>query len=131
MKNVFIALIALAFVFSGCKKESAPEIKSYKALISQSGTNDPVVTILGENTIGNIVWTRTSPGWYVGHLDGAFPVASKTAPSIDGNVVDAEFLISRFNESDVVIYVHYPGGTILDGLDGRLLNTPIEIVVYK
>jgi hypothetical protein len=46
--------------------------QKYVALISQSGTADPTITIL-ENTIGNIVWTRASTGDYLGTLIGAFP----------------------------------------------------------
>lgn len=44
----------------------------YTALMSQSGTNAPTVTIL-ENTIGDIVWTYSSVGSYNGTLSGAFP----------------------------------------------------------
>jgi hypothetical protein len=51
--------------------------KKYIALISQTGTADPTVSIL-ENTIGDIVWTRTLAGRYEGTLVGAFPDQSKT-----------------------------------------------------
>ena len=45
--------------------------KIYKALITQSGTDAPTVTIL-ENTIGNIVWSYDSTGTYFGTLINAF-----------------------------------------------------------
>ena len=51
--------------------------KKYVATISQTGTSDPIVTVL-ENTIGDIVWTRTLAGRYEGTLVGAFPDQSKT-----------------------------------------------------
>jgi hypothetical protein len=51
--------------------------KKYIATISQTGTSDPTVTVL-ENTIGDIVWTRTLAGRYEGTLVGAFPDQDKT-----------------------------------------------------
>lgn len=51
--------------------------KKYVATISQTGTSDPIVTVL-ENTIGDIVWTRALAGRYEGTLVGAFPDQSKT-----------------------------------------------------
>jgi hypothetical protein len=44
----------------------------YTALLSQSGTDAPNVVEL-ENTIGDIIWTRSSTGLYFGTLTGAFP----------------------------------------------------------
>ena len=44
--------------------------KVYTILISQTGTSDPVVTTLLENTFtGTITWTRTSAGRYLGTID--------------------------------------------------------------
>jgi hypothetical protein len=44
----------------------------YTALLSQSGTNAPVATVL-ENTLGGtVVWTRVGAGDYFGTLAGAF-----------------------------------------------------------
>lgn len=51
--------------------------KVYTAYIGQVGTGAPTVTIM-ENTIGAIVWTRTSTGSYLGTLTGAF-TNNKTA----------------------------------------------------
>ena len=49
----------------------------YTALLTQTGTNAPVATVL-ENTLGGtVVWTRDSAGFYTGTLAGAFTV-SKT-----------------------------------------------------
>ena len=45
----------------------------YRALLTQTGTNAPVATVL-ENTLGGtVVWTRDSTGIYIGTLLGAFP----------------------------------------------------------
>jgi hypothetical protein len=48
----------------------------YRAIISQSGWNAPIVEIL-ENTIGNIIWTRFDIGEYRGTLEQVF-LADKT-----------------------------------------------------
>ena len=46
--------------------------KVYTALLSQSGTNAPVATVL-ENTLGGtVVWSRGSVGLYIGTLDNGF-----------------------------------------------------------
>lgn len=52
-----------AFDTSGNVIET-PAPKIYRALISQSGTGDPVATVL-ENTLGfNVTWVRQSTGYY-------------------------------------------------------------------
>lgn len=55
--------------------------KEYIALLTQSGTSAPTVTVL-RNTFGaNIVWTYTSVGVYAATLAGAF-TQDKTACSV-------------------------------------------------
>ena len=76
--------------------------KSYVALISQTGTAAPTVTVL-ENTIGNISWTRSSVGQYVG-------------------------LLTDSSVSSVLIYTNSFAGTPTDSL---LDKTSIEIRVYN
>lgn len=49
-----------------------PTYARYVALLSQSGTDAPVATVL-ENTLGGtVVWTRADVGDYVGTLSGVF-----------------------------------------------------------
>lgn len=60
--------------------ESLPR-KKYAALLTQSGTNAPVATIL-EDTITGLVWARSSAGTYTLTKTGAF-VANKTVPPKD------------------------------------------------
>lgn len=53
-------------------KEAHPKYKVYKALLSQTGTNAPVATVL-ENTLGGtVVWSYDSVGNYKATLSGAF-----------------------------------------------------------
>jgi hypothetical protein len=52
---------------------AASTYKVYTALLSQSGTNAPVATVL-ENTLGGtVVWAYSSTGSYSATLAGAFP----------------------------------------------------------
>lgn len=49
--------------------------KEYVAILEQSGTGDPVATVL-VNTLGGVpVWTRVNEGYYYGTLANAFPFA--------------------------------------------------------
>jgi hypothetical protein len=57
---------------------SAPLV--YKADLSQSGTDAPVVEAEFINTIGAIVWTRTGVGVYRGTLAGAFTLNKTAVP---------------------------------------------------
>ena len=60
-------------------KASIEDVKGYKtyvAILTQSDENDPVATVI-QNTIGNIVWSRTGVGDFIGNLSNGFP-ANKT-----------------------------------------------------
>ena len=103
-----------------------PTYKKYIATITQTGTLDPVVTIL-ENTIGNISWIRTSAGNYEGILTNAFPSADKTY-----------LMVNQVNTSGIC-YLTYAGTSqiylqwydfSLAQLDNGLLYNTIEIRVY-
>lgn len=101
--------------------------KSYVALISQTGTAAPTVTIL-ENTIGDIVWTRFALGDYRGTLTGAFPSGKVVCFS---NQIDMPTmtLIQRKNDDVISINTGTPGTTTI--ADSILNNTSIEIRVYN
>lgn len=57
-------------------------VKKYRALIGQSGTSAPTVTVLENSLSGTPVWTYTSVGNYTATLSGAF-TAGKTFVSIN------------------------------------------------
>jgi hypothetical protein len=103
--------------------------KKYVALISQTGTNDPTVSIL-ENTIGDIVWTRLSSGVYQGVLFNAFIDDFKTYLTINQTLQ---------NLGGVNYITWFDGSTIqIDTLDNTFTNsdgllgfTTIEIRVYE
>ena len=101
--------------------------KSYVALISQSGTAAPSITIL-ENTIGDIVWTRFALGDYRGTLTGAFPSGKVVCLS---NQIDmlTMTIIQRKNDNVISINTGTPATTTI--ADSILNNTSIEIRVYN
>jgi hypothetical protein len=105
----------------------------YAAILSAEGSTDPVLTVL-ENTIGAIVWTRSSAANFRGTLSGAY-TASKTMVF----VTPIAFLSSSFpviytgnrassNVVDIAAY-RYNGSSW--GLqDGFIYGCYIEIRVY-
>lgn len=60
-------------------------VKEYVALLTQTGTNAPVATVLKNTLGGTVVWTRNAIGDYRGTLENAFPDDKTTL----GNGVDA------------------------------------------
>lgn len=105
--------------------EAIVPYKRYIATISQTGILDPTVTVL-ENTIGDIVWTRSAFANYAGTLTGAFPSANRTYLII-GNNNDNFFNISRVDADNVAVLSKDGTNT---GQDGLLDNTTIEIRTY-
>jgi hypothetical protein len=106
---------------------TARPYKVYTALLTQSGTNAPVATVLGDNTIGNIVWSRQAAGEYYGTLAGAFtnPTLVFITPSTGG--APALISVAKLTNSVVSLMCEDLNG---GNGDGRLLSTPMEIRVY-
>jgi hypothetical protein len=105
--------------------EMLPTYQKYIATISQAGILDPVVTIL-ENTLGDIVWTRSGVGDYLGTLVGAFPNQDKTYLII-GQSQNDKFSLNYLGTDDVTIATLDNAGLNQDAL---LNYTTIEIRVY-
>lgn len=94
----------------------------YVALLTQSGLGSPVATIK-TNTIGEIVWSRSDAGVYLGTLNGAFP-SGRTAV-ITGNILG--FLYPELTADFVVMTTLDSNGSNTDGI---LTQAFIEIRVY-
>jgi len=98
----------------------------YKALISQTGTDAPTVSIL-ENTLGPIVWSYSAVGDYLGTLTGAFVNASKVAPSLGLNQLgEFDYSIGVANDNNIQIETT-DGGFSSDDVLGNAL---VIIEVY-
>lgn len=104
----------------------------YSALMNQSGTADPVATVLQNTISGTIVWTRADVGSYLGTLSGVFttnkvwgicqPGAFDTTTSV------AQYAVGRLNNDSVFLAttVNSSGGS-----DDLLADSPIEIRIYN
>ena len=99
----------------------------YTALMSQTGVNAPTAVVLQNTLSGTIVWTRTSPGLYVGTLAGAFPVNKTWCISING-IGNHEIVcrIHRANDNQVEIYA--TDTNVFD--DDLMVNVNVKIEVY-
>lgn len=97
----------------------------YVALLSQTGTDAPVPTVL-ENTLGGtVVWTRDDVGVYIGTLAGVF-TENKTAIFLGaaaGNIIQYGF----WDSTNYILLLTTEGGV---AADEKLYLTPIEIRVY-
>lgn len=108
------------------------EPKVYVALLTQTGTDAPVATVL-KNTLGGVpVWTRDTPGVYNITLSDAFNL-NKTVVFV-AEVFDNENgvpapVVARVNNGDES---YFPIIVIGDGVggDGVLNTTSIKIEVY-
>lgn len=102
---------------------------SYVAVISQSGTSNPVATVLFNNTGKTFTWGRTGIGTYAVNLSGTVD-ATKTIM----------FVAPRAQASKFFMYQHYMTGSnmFLKSYnysntafeDDVMVNTHIEIRIY-
>lgn len=101
-------------------RDIAP-VKKYKALLTQAGAAAPTVVVL-ENTIGAIVWTRTSAGVFAGTLANAF-VANKTTCELQR---DTNNFIA--NTASVITVTTKDAINVVQ--DSLLSSTKISLEVY-
>lgn len=104
--------------------------KVYRALISQASINNPTVIIL-ENGIGNIVWTITDLGIYIGTLAGAFTL-NKTfyTQILRSQINSTQFGNVRYFDSDTITINTWSDYTMTLAQNDVLSKSPIEIIVY-
>ena len=99
----------------------------YVALLSQSGTDAPVATVL-ENTLGGtVVWTRNDAGDYTGTLAGAFTVNKTTVNVSIASSYFAYVLLSASTVDALSLYSTQADGS---GIDDAFDKAFIEIRVY-
>ena len=96
----------------------------YTALLTQTGVNSPVATVLKNDIGATIAWTRTAFGEFTATASGAVFTAAKTIVFLNNG-------IGALNNNSV--RWSNPGTTtvFLDALqDGFLTNASIEIRIY-
>jgi hypothetical protein len=106
-----------------------PTYTKYIALINQNTTNNPKSIVL-ENTIGPIIWTRTAVGVYFGTLTGAFTL-DKTYVMLSNVETNSIVTAERRDNNSIEINttnLHSPTAAYHDT---HLLNNTIEIRVYE
>jgi len=102
--------------------------KVYTALLTQTGTNAPVATVL-ENTLGGTpVWTRVAPGEYIGTLSNSF-TSNKTFSFIAPNNGSLSSFQLYTGSTDQIDLTTFDSTSTLS--DDLLDGTSIEIRVYN
>lgn len=102
--------------------------KVYKALITQSGTDAPVATVLVNTLSGTPVWSYSSTGRYVLTLASEFTTA-KTSVFINAtNSADGGCLFGIFRANTDEVNVSSSSAGVLS--DDVLNDTPIIIEVF-
>jgi len=103
--------------------------KVWRGLLSQTGTDAPTAIVLENSLGGDIVWTYSSTGIYLGTLVGAFP-ANKTftigSASHDGS--NLSFSVPRRASDNIVGVVSVTSSNVLT--DSLLLANELQILVY-
>ena len=107
---------------------SAPKV--YRALLTQSGTNAPVATVL-ENTLGGTVaWTREDAGVYVATLAAVFGIG-KTVAKISPYSLEYDGFNAQCGIRDLTVNsFRVLTQDAFVPSDGLLNSTWVEILVY-
>ena len=106
-----------------------PTYKKYTALITQTSISPPTVIEL-ENTIGPIVWTRNSIGFYYGTLAGAFTI-NRTYTMINQVEQNGIVMVARLSDNTITITTTNLNSPTAARQDYILLNNTLEIRVYE
>jgi hypothetical protein len=106
--------------------QPVPAFKEYAALLTQNDEGAPIATVIVNTLGGEIIWTRTGEGNYVGTLAGAFTL-NKTL--ILAAPPTAAFQVNAYTSGSDSIGVDTAdaGGDFIDGL---LQGYAIDIRVY-
>lgn len=111
--------------------------KVYTALLTQTGTDVPVATVL-ENTLGgDITITRVSTGNYLFSSTSLFGTVDKCFIQISSNlnygddVIVSIYRAKYSDSSSIYLETRNLEGGVLSLNDWNLTYTPIEIRVYN
>ena len=87
---------------------------SYTALLTQTGTDDPVATVLSSNLTGTFTWARTGAGVYTLTASVATFTANKTIVFVNRGS-NAASTITWARTSDTVLTITSAGSPITNG----------------
>ena len=97
---------------------------AYTALLTQTGVNPPVATILKNDIGATITWTRTAFGEFTATASSAVFTAAKTIVFLNNGIGALGNQSVRWsNPSTTTVFIDA-------GQDGYLTNASIEIRIY-
>ena len=110
--------------------DTAVGYKSYTALLTQSGTDAPVATVLKNDTAPVLTWARTAQGVYTLTASEALFTVNKTIVFINyGNPASDGLPPKWTRTSDTIITISTQDETAVAD-DGILVDASFEIRIY-
>jgi len=112
--------------------------KVYTALLTQAGTDAPVVTVLENTLSGTVVWTRSGVGEYIGTLVGAFPANKCSIGNGDGgggviiytDIANTQILLLSRVDNDSIKLTQFDSYFLASTADVITAPVPVHIKVY-
>jgi len=98
---------------------------SYVALISQTGTNDPIATQLANTTNKTFTFTRASNGSYSIIASGSLFTSGKTIVFLNGGAAENNHDVAWLRVSDTIINLETHNS------DNKFTNGSLEIRIYS
>ena len=96
---------------------------AYTVLLTQSGVNAPVATVLADNITGTMIWSRSSSGVYVVTASSAVFTANKTWMITGLQNSGTTMPVVRNSDTQITITT--------SANDDRITNSSFEIRVYE
>ena len=112
-------------IISATPGGGAGSYDTYTALLTQTGSNPPVATVLNNKLAGTMTWARTGGGDYTITSSATPFTQDKTIVFLNGgnNAVTHNVTWNRVSSSVIAITTH--------NSDDRLTGASFEIRVYK
>ena len=130
-----------SFVDSAAKAVCCKDYKEYVAILNQTGTSAPTVTVIKNELGGSLIWTRVAPGFYMGTLVAAFttgkvvaiPNTSIAAGGTGTRVCLAQPFPISLDNIGLFTYVLKNSGTftLAELSDGLMSNQLVMLRVYN
>jgi len=115
------------YTMQDIKDSAGPGYKIYAAILSQAGTNAPVVTELKNDTGATFTWTRFAAGQYRAQTNISVFTANKTVGIFtNGQTIQLNTVAERL--SDTFYQLETAIGSSL--VDDFLSNAYLEILIY-
>jgi hypothetical protein len=104
--------------------------KTFRALLSQAGDADPIITVLENTTDFTLSVSRDQPGTYQFDFSPAVADVNKIAITVSqtGKSGPQLFNINSISDEDFSLQTFFGSTSTLQ--DSQLLYTPLEILVY-